>query len=214
MVIFVAAVVTHMLHPHTELRLVNEAIGFGVFATRLIPKGTITWVRDDLDRAFPPGDLQSFGAELRTMLDKYTFVDANGLAVLCWDLARYINHACDANCLGAGYDFEIAVRDIHPGEELTDDYGTLNLREPFRCLCGQANCRQYVQPDDLTRLHERWDVELRQAFPHIVRVAQPLQDFVRNFPEVMAAAADPAKMRSCRFNYSPRICADRLELAS
>ena len=43
-----------MIHPDTELRLVNQHIGLGVFATRAIPKGTITWVRDRLDQAFAP----------------------------------------------------------------------------------------------------------------------------------------------------------------
>jgi uncharacterized protein len=41
-----------MLHPHTELRFISETMGSGVFAARLIPKGTITWVRDDFDQAF------------------------------------------------------------------------------------------------------------------------------------------------------------------
>ena len=44
-----------MIHPDTELRFANPQIGLGVFATRfLIPKGTITWVRDQLDQALPP----------------------------------------------------------------------------------------------------------------------------------------------------------------
>ncbi|MHC5084588.1 MAG: SET domain-containing protein, partial [Planctomycetota bacterium] len=34
-----------MIHPDTELRKVNETIGYGVFATRHIPKGTILYVK-------------------------------------------------------------------------------------------------------------------------------------------------------------------------
>lgn len=195
-----------MLHPHTELRLVNDDIGYGVFATRRIPKGTVTWARDELDQSFDPFELERFAPEYRAILEKYTFVDSNGLAVLCWDLARFVNHSCEANCLGAGYDFEIAIRDIHPGEELTDDYGTLNLRENFSCRCGRKNCRRMVQPDDLMRFWERWDAALRSSFPEIPLVAQPLKWYVKNFAEIEAAASDPAKMRSCRYNYSPRIC--------
>jgi hypothetical protein len=41
-----------MLHPHTELRFINEQIGYGVIATHFIPRGTVTWVRDDLDQTF------------------------------------------------------------------------------------------------------------------------------------------------------------------
>lgn len=38
-----------------------------------------------------------------------------------------VNHSCEAPCLGSGYEFEIAVRALLPGEELTDDYGTHQL---------------------------------------------------------------------------------------
>ncbi len=114
-----------MLHPHTELRFINEQIGHGVVATPLIPRGTITWVRDDLDQAFCIEQVKSMAPVYRDIIAKYCFVDAKGNFVLCWDLARYINHSCDPTCRSAGYDFEVAVRDIHPGEELTDDYGSL-----------------------------------------------------------------------------------------
>ena len=197
-----------MLHPHTELRHVNKHIGYGVFATRLIPKGTITWVRDDLDQTFGPQEILEFRKEYQELLEKYTFVDCVGNAVLCWDLARYMNHSCEANCLGAGYEFEIAVRDIRPGEELTDDYGTLNLRDLFPCFCQKEHCRKLIRPDDLTRLWDDWDGKLRSAFGLIQAVEQPLQSFLRNPAEVEEAARRPEKMRSCRFNYYPRLFAD------
>src|ERR1041384_7316515 len=196
-----------MLHPHTELRHVNSQIGYGVFATRRIPKGTITWVRDALDQTFTPEELVGFGKEYRDILEKYTFVDRMGNSVLCWDLARYLNHSCEANCLGAGYEFEIAVRDIRAGEELTDDYGTLNLRELFPCFCQHPDCRKLIRPDDLARLWEDWDAKLRSAFPLIKGVEQPLAGFLRNGPEIEEATLHPAKMRSCRFNYYPRLYA-------
>lgn len=197
-----------MLHPNTELRHVSEQIGYGVFATQLIPRGTITWARDDLDQVFQPRELIGFAREYQEILEKYTFVDRAGDSVLCWDLARYINHSCNANCLGAGYEFEIAVRDIQPGEELTDDYGTLNLRDLFTCFCGAPHCRTVIRPDDLTRLWEDWDLKLRAAFPLIQEVAQPLFGFVRNAEEVREAVASPGQMRSCRFNYYPRLYAE------
>jgi uncharacterized protein len=197
--------VKHMLHPHTELRHVSDEIGYGVFATRRIPKGTITWVRDDLDQSFDPDDIRRFSPEYQSILEKYSFVDAAGQAVLCWDLARYLNHSCRANCLGAGYDFEIAIRDIEVNEELTDDYGTLNLRSPFPCSCGIATCRKVVQPDDLMRFWESWDRDLREAFRQIFSVDQPLRAFVKDFARLEEPVTDPAKMRSCRFNYHPQV---------
>lgn len=194
-----------MLHPHTELRHVSDQIGYGVFATQPIPKGTITWVRDELDQSFQPPAISGLRKELQDVLEKYTFVDRVGTAVLCWDLARFMNHSCNANCLGAGYEFEIAIRDIAVGEELTDDYGTLNLRELFPCFCQSASCRKFIRPDDLTRLWENWDEKLRSAFPLIPLVPQPLRPYLKQETEIYDATIDPRKMRSCRFNYYPRV---------
>src|SRR5437667_9311451 len=59
-----------MIHPDTELRLVSERVGYGVFSTRLIPRGTITWTIDELDRRFEPAAVASFGRVFREIIDK------------------------------------------------------------------------------------------------------------------------------------------------
>ena len=48
-----------MIHPDTELRFINEKIGYGVVALKLIPKGTITWAIDKLDRTFSPDQVRA-----------------------------------------------------------------------------------------------------------------------------------------------------------
>src|SRR3954462_14155227 len=125
-----------MVHPDTELRYVNDEIGWGVFATRMIPRGTVIWALDALDQIFTAKQIESMPAYAREMLDKYSYVDGRGRNILCWDHARFFNHSCNANCLSLGYDFEVAIRDVAVGEELTDDYGALNPTEPFPCRCG------------------------------------------------------------------------------
>ncbi len=192
-----------MIHPDMELRFINEAMGHGVFATRLIPKGTITWVRDDLDQTFTVEQVEQMAPEYQTILEKYSFVDAKGMVVLCWDHSRFFNHSCAANCLSAGYDFEIAIRDIHPGEELTDDYGTLNLRAQFSCACQAVACRKVILPDDMERLASAWDLVVQEVFPLIPTVAQPLWVFVKEKAEVEAGVARREEVRSIRFNYAP-----------
>ncbi|MGV3774285.1 MAG: SET domain-containing protein [Verrucomicrobiales bacterium] len=192
-----------MIYPATELRFVNDVIGFGVFATRFIPKGTITWVRDELDQSFSPDQVEKMAPLFRQTIDKYSFVDARGNYVLCWDHSRFFNHSCDANCLSAGYDFEVAVRDIFPGEELTDDYGTLNIREPFKCACGAASCRDMVYPDDMVRLGRSWDEKVQRVFPNITCVDQPLWALLKEKCEVEQALKNPSLLRSISFNYSP-----------
>jgi hypothetical protein len=105
-----------MVHPHSELRLINDAIGQGVVATRSIPRGTITWVFDPLDQIFDAAKSTRLPALLKPLFDKYSYVNGKGEMVLCWDHARFINHSCEPSCLSTGFDFEIAVRDIAAGE--------------------------------------------------------------------------------------------------
>ena len=163
-----------MIHPDTELRFINEKIGYGVVATNLIPKGTITWALDKLDRIFSPDDIKSMAPVYRQIMDKYTYRNPHGNYIFCWDNARYINHSSNANCITTAYEFEIAIRDIQPGEELTDDYGYLNLEEPFEVLPEPGSNRTVVYPDDLVRYYAMWDEKLLSAFPELLKVDQPL----------------------------------------
>ena len=53
-----------MIHPDTELQFINDEIGHGVVATKLIPAGTITWVLDKLDREFTKARILANGQSL------------------------------------------------------------------------------------------------------------------------------------------------------
>jgi uncharacterized protein len=190
-----------MIHPDTELRFVSPVIGYGVFATRDIPKGTITWVRDEFDQTFAPERVRSLDGPLRDVVSRYCYVDGRGDHVLCWDLARYLNHACEATCLSPGYGFEIAVRDIAAGEELTDDYGTLNLDAPFECHCGSPRCRGLIRPDDILTHADRWDGLIAEAFERLPLVDQRLWPLLRDERELRRVLAREAAIASCRDHY-------------
>src|SRR5262245_45166976 len=174
-----------MLHPHTELQFINEQIGYGIVATHFIPRGTVTWVRDDLDQAFSLAQVERMAPLYRDIVAKYCFVDSRGDFVLCWDLARYINHSCDPSCRSAGYDFELAVRDLHPGEELTDDYGSLNLEYDFRCACATAACRKTIHPDDLLTYAEHSDLIVAKPCGVIFTVAHHVWPLIKD-EEILA----------------------------
>lgn len=163
-----------MIHPHTELRFINDQIGYGVVALKPIPKGTITWVLDKLDRKFTPQEVNSMDLLYQQVLDKYTYRNAEGNYILCWDNARFVNHSSRSNCLTTAYEFEVAIRDIAVGEELTDDYGYLNLEKPFEVIPEPGSERDIIYPDDLLRYYPEWDEELLHTFPEIMRVDQPL----------------------------------------
>jgi uncharacterized protein len=167
-----------MLHPNTELKFVSPEIGYGVFARTLIPKGTITWVKDDLDRVIPKESLDLMSeANLENLL-KYSYRNPLGDYVFCWDLTRYVNHSYKPNSMLTALGFEIAIRDIFPGEEMTNDYGTLNIIESFKCANGPSLERERVCPDDLSRFHALWDEQIQSAFTFINDLAQPLQVFL------------------------------------
>jgi hypothetical protein len=168
-----------MIHPHTELRYINEQIGFGVFATQFIPKGTITWALDELDQILEPNYLDIVDQYKGEVIKKYAYRNQEGKFVLCWDLGRYVNHSFHANCMGTAYEFEVAIRDIYPGEQLTDDYGTLNIDEPFECNSEEGTERELVYPDDLLHYHEEWDQQVIDALKYSENVEQPLLHLIQ-----------------------------------
>ena len=162
-----------MIHPHTELRYIDNTIGFGVFANRPIPRGTIIWVRDPLDRELTPQELGILHPELLERASKYCYRNHRGHYILCWDHTRYVNHSFTPNCITTPYHLELAVRDIAEGEQLTNDYGTLNIVEPFEAF-DEGHHRIVVYPDDLEKYHAEWDARLADAFPFLKNVEQPL----------------------------------------
>ncbi len=163
-----------MIHPDTELRFISNEIGYGVVATKFIPAGTITWVLDRLDREFTPLELQQMDPTYQNILDTYTFRNNKGNYILCWDNGRYVNHSFNSNCLTTAYDFEIAIRDIQPGEQLTDDYGYLNIPLPFRAA-DEGTRRKIVYPDDLLKYYKVWDKKIEKVFGNITKLQQPLR---------------------------------------
>ena len=190
-----------MIHPHTELRFVSDAIGFGVFASQPIPAGTIVWAHDPLDREIPAADVARLDPLLRERAEKYCYRNRAGHYFLCWDHARYVNHSFTPNCVTTPYRFELAVRDIAAGEQLTNDYGTLNIVEPFEPI-DEGHARKTVQPDDLDRHFAHFDALLAAAFPHIGKVEQPLRplvgDGVWETCLRIASGAEPARsIRDC-----------------
>jgi len=167
-----------MIHPHTELKFISDEIGYGVIATKFIPAGTIIWVHDKLDREFTLADIQNMEPVYQSVILNYTFRNNQGNYIFCWDNGRFINHSFKSNCLSTAYDFEIAIRNINAGEELTDDYGYLNIVEPFRAS-NEGTKRKIVYPDDLLRYHKIWDNKIAKVFKKIVKLDQPLKPLIK-----------------------------------
>ena len=193
-----------MIHPHTELRFINDEIGYGIVALKPIPQGTITWVLDKLDRTFTPQQVRSMDPLYQQVLDKYTYRNSEGNHILCWDNARFVNHSSHSNCMTTAYEFEIAIRDIAAGEELTDDYGYLNLEEPFEVVPEPGSNRHIIYPDDLLRYYPEWDEKLLKGFPKIFQVDQPLFQLLdpairEKVKEIVSGKAKMDSILSCYY---------------
>jgi hypothetical protein len=189
-----------MMLPDTELRFINAQIGYGVVATRPIPKGCITWVQDKFDLVFAPQQLKELRPVYAKAVSKYAFANARGEYVLCWDLARYVNHSCHPTRLRTGYNFEIAVKDIAAGQELTGDYASPNLEDSFACHCQARRCRRIIHATDIYSHAEGWDKAVRETFPLIAATPQPLWPLVLEKQAVDAAIAGAGEIASCKVN--------------
>lgn len=191
------------MHPDTELRFINATVGYGIVAKTFLPQGTITWVQDELDRIFTPEELTQISPLMQEYIEKYCFTTARGEKVLCWDHAKYVNHSFASNCISTAYDFEIAIRDIYPGEQLTDDYGYLNVSEPFTPV-EEPTERKVVYPDDLLRYFKIWDAMVLENLSNIKSVNQPLIKFLHNrhgddFERVCAGEEQLRSIRTCYY---------------
>jgi uncharacterized protein len=163
-----------MIIPCTKVVPINASKGNGVVATAKIPLGTVTWVFDDLDREIPMDRLEGMSLPCQEAILTYSYRNNKGHLIFCWDNERFINHSFRPNCCLTPYNFEIAVRDIEPGEELTNDYGTFNIISAF-AVDAEGGDRSTVYPDDLLRYSSLWDAQLHAAFKRFLHVEQPLR---------------------------------------
>jgi uncharacterized protein len=178
-----------MIHPAAVLRPVDSFIGHGVFTTEPIAAGTVTWVRDPFDQTIAPAVLPTLSPTLQAQLRRYAYQDLQGNFVLCWDHARFNNHSCAPACRTVG-DFDIAVRDIPAGAELTIDYAAINVPETLICACGNATCRGRIEPCDVEHCGAQWDHEVAVAARLCASVAQPLAELFGGSAVLMQLMAD------------------------
>ena len=191
-----------MIHPHTEIKFISNEVGFGVVAIKPIPAGTITWALDKLDQEFTQAQFDAMEPAYKEILDIYCYRNKLGNYMLCWDNGRFVNHSFNSNCLTTAYDFEIAIRDIAVGEQLTDDYGYLNITEPFEGI-DEGTERKVVYPDDLVNFHAEWDEKLLKVFNKIPELNQPLKYILEKsqWDSVLRVKKGEEKMKSILENF-------------
>lgn len=98
--------------------------GVGLFAAENIKKGTKTWeYHPKFDTAFSKSDVENMSDAAREQFLHYAFFDySQDKYVLCFDDQRFINHCHKDPNIESTPHFDIALKDIHEGEELLCDY--------------------------------------------------------------------------------------------
>lgn len=167
-----------MIHPDTYVAKVNDEIGLGVFAAKSIPKGSIVYVLDPMEKIFSQSQFKSLADDFRYIVERYSYMDQFGNYILSWDHAKYVNHSCECNTISTGYGFEIAIRDIEKHEEITDEYGLFNLDSAVDLNCGCHHCRKRLLPTDIETYHAIWDEKVQGALDKFYDAPQPLWKFL------------------------------------
>ena len=99
--------------------------GVGVFAAEFVKAGTLIWKLDTrLDKVVSEKEVTEFPPHMQEYFQRYSFphLDQPGHIVVEIDNGRFMNHTLKPNTDFTQFDKGWAVRDIHPGEELTCNY--------------------------------------------------------------------------------------------
>ncbi len=114
--------------------------GLGLFAKRVISKGTIWWHARPQDVLIMQKEqFLTLDASCKSPLMKnyiqslltYSYYERDlDALIFCLDDSRYVNHSLNATS-GASEDengfCSVALRDIQPGEEITEDYSKYSI---------------------------------------------------------------------------------------
>lgn len=135
-----------MLHKSIQIRK-SSIEGTGLIATEFIPKGTIIWYLDSDEEKLTLDQLKKLPQKIQKLA--YQYKDDY---IIVRDGSQYMNHSCDPNTWWRDDETLEALRDIHPGDEVTYDYATAEIDEHFRsdwhCNCGAKNCRKIITSKD------------------------------------------------------------------
>lgn len=152
--------------------------GKGLFAKEFIPKGTIVCFECNKCRTLKDIDPSKMSVEEKEKMFDYAYRKKDGSYIAPCDETRYLNHSCNANILGTEFGFDIAVRDIQKGEEMTYDYRDFYDDIKMACNCGEENCCRAVTFEHPVpqALQKFWKEKTDAALELANKVEQPLKE--------------------------------------
>ena len=100
--------------------------GIGLIADQYIAGGTVVWEHDDIiDRVYCSSKLNSLPFLAHQAILTYGWREGQ-YYIYPGDNARFINCSKEPNCKINDKGQSVAIRDIFPGEEITEDYSSFD----------------------------------------------------------------------------------------
>ncbi len=196
-----------MILPNSRVQWISDQKGYGLFATKNIPKGTITFVQDPLDIVVTPQMFSQYTDFMKSHVEKYSYESPEGEKIISWDNGKFMNHCCRSNSLTAGYGFELAVEDIEDGEEITDDYRIFSIHHHNMQLdCPKSPCNLMIDLNPTDDLIQFWDNRIQAALKVFFAVEQPLLQLIDNktLVELKGCVSGASPYRSVRHQLAKR----------
>lgn len=150
--------------------------GKGLYARQLVPKGTIICFESAGYRIIPAEEYET----MSDLAKEHVYQRVDGTYLAPSDDSKYFNHSCNANVLDSRLGFDIVVRDIKKGEEVTYDYRAFSFKE-MECHCGAKNCCGFLTYEHPApeKLRLFWAKKVDSALRQVNKVEQPLGEKVR-----------------------------------
>jgi uncharacterized protein len=145
------------LSPKLELRSCLEKGGYGVFAREFVHNEELLTVWGGMIVTEArlnelPTDVTTHGIQVEESVYMVPIGEH--------EAADYFNHSCSPNAGMSGQISLIAMRDIHPDEEVCFDYAMSDSSDydEFICHCGAVGCRKKITGNDwkLPELQRRY----------------------------------------------------------
>lgn len=102
----------------------SQIEGLGVYADEFIRAGTLIWqFNPKFVMTFREEDIEHLPEHTKEFVQRYGFPHiTSGTIVLELDNGRFMNHTLKPNTNFTVFEHGYAIRDIHPGEEITCNY--------------------------------------------------------------------------------------------
>jgi SET domain-containing protein len=133
----------------------SDVHGLGLFAKEFIPKGALVWkFTPGFDQKFTREQILSFPDELQIYLYTYCWKSKKShLYCFSSDNGKYFNHSKNPNVLSAYVHGEeevviTAIKDINPGQEITDDYSSFEFETEDDNVLDEI-CKKFNLIDEL-----------------------------------------------------------------